>query len=198
MKRVLVVGEDALTCALGEQIVAQLLPEWGLAQQTINTKGVTKLVPALPRYIEQARYVQPVLCIADTDGKCVKTLLNEWLSQIAPETFLLRLAVTEAESWLIADRRGLANFLDISEARIPEHPDALPDPKRKLLTLAKRSKKSIIRRELVSQLDPSKPGSGYNAHLCDFVKNHWQSGNAAPRSPSLARALARVAMLKIT
>ena len=68
MKRILVVGEDALCCALGEKLVAAALPGWSLAGPAIDTKGVTKLIPALPRYSEQAQFVQPVLCIADTVG----------------------------------------------------------------------------------------------------------------------------------
>ena len=80
MKRILVVGEDALCCALGEKLVAAALPGWSLAGPAIDTKGVTKLIPALPRYSEQAQFVQPVLCIADTDGQCVK----QWLQKNVP------------------------------------------------------------------------------------------------------------------
>ena len=43
MTQILVVGEDALCCALGERLVAACLPGWKLAQTSIDTKGVTKL-----------------------------------------------------------------------------------------------------------------------------------------------------------
>jgi hypothetical protein len=42
MKQILVVGEDPLTCALGERLVAELLPEWSVPFSPINTKGITK------------------------------------------------------------------------------------------------------------------------------------------------------------
>lgn len=195
MKQILVVGEDPLTCALGEQLVKELLPNWTIPTAPINKKGVTRLIPELPRYIQQARNYQPVLCIADTDGKCVKELLANWLPKTLPRTFCLRLAVTEAESWLIADRESLSNYFDIPEKHISRTPDEEPDPKRHLLNLARKSKIRDLRLEIVSQTDFSKQGNGYNPHLCHFVKTYWSAQRAANNSPSLSRALLRIAEL---
>lgn len=194
MRRVLVVGEDALCCALGERLVSTCLQGWQLAQTPIDTKGVTKLAAALPRYLEQARHVQPVLCIADTDGRCVAELLSQWLPR--PDARLvLRLAVREAESWVLADREGFAETLAVPLNKLPQAPDEESDPKRLILTLVRRSKKRLLRQEMVSPDDPSKPGSGYNLHLCAFVHQHWNARHAAQRSPSLARALRRLETL---
>lgn len=198
MKRMLVVGEDALCCALGERLFAACLPGWQLAQTSIDTKGITKLVPALERYAQQARHVQPVLCIADTDGQCAVNLLTSWLPTPAHEHFLLRLAVTEAESWLMADRDGFSRELAVPLNKLPQRPDDEADPKRLLLTLAKKSKKRLIRDEVVSHSDPSKPGSGYNLHLCAFARMHWNAHCAAQTSPSLARAMTRLETLGAT
>ncbi len=195
MKQILVVGEDALCCALGERLFTICLPDWQLAQAAINTRGITKLVPALPRYLEQAQHIQPVLCIADTDGKCAADLLSAWLPPFAHENFLLRLAVTEAESWLIADQEGFAQEIAVPLNKLPQHPDEAVDPKRLVLSLARKSKKRVIRDEVVSPIDPSKPGSGYNLHLCAFVKTHWNARRAAQTSPSLARAINRLETL---
>lgn len=192
MKRMLVVGEDALSVALGERLVAAGLPGWEMPSPAINTGGVTKLVKALPRYIEQSRHVQPVLCVADTDGRCAVTLLGEWLPRTVPGHFMLRLAVSEAESWILADRSALAAYFEISAERIPPRPEELPDPKRKLLDLARRSGQRPVRQEVVSAQDASKPGPGYNLHLRDFVSRHWDARRAAEHSPSLARALVRI------
>lgn len=127
MKRVLVVGEDALSCALGERLVGSAMPGWSLVPP-INTKGVTKLISGLPRYIEQARYVRPVVCVADTDGSCVKTLLARWVQTPPPTAFHLRLAVTEAESWVLADRDGFARYVRVSLNRVPSRTDDIQDP----------------------------------------------------------------------
>jgi hypothetical protein len=195
MKRILVIGEDALCCALAERLVAVCLPGWGLARSSIDTKGVTKLVPALRRYVEQARYVQPVLCIADTDGQCAATLRSTWLQGIEHDRFVLRLAQTEAESWVLADREGFAKALAVPLSKLPQNPDEECDPKRLLLNLVRRSKERILRNEVVSATDPSKPGTGYNLHLVAFVRKHWSVRRAAQFSPSLDRALNRIRAL---
>lgn len=195
MKQILVVGEDSLTCALGGSLVAELLPTWQMPQPPIDKKGVTKLIPELHRYIRQAREFRPVLCIADTDAQCVRELLDQWLPKQVPENFLLRLAVPEAESWLLADNEALANYLEISPARIPRTPDEIADPKRNLLNLARRSKNRVIRQEVVSQLNPEKQGNGYNQHLCHFVRTHWSAQRAANNSPSLKRSIMRITRL---
>jgi hypothetical protein len=188
MSRILVVGEDALCCALGERLVAACLPSWKLAQPSIDTKGVTKLQPALPRYIGLAQHLYPVLYIADTDRQCAVELRAKWLPQ-AHERFVLRLAITEAESWVLADRQGFAQALEVPLNKLPQCPDEESDPKRLILTLVKKSKVRQFSNEVVSSADPSKPGTGYNLHLGAFVRNQWDARGAAQHSPSLARAV---------
>jgi len=193
VRRILVVGEDALSCALGERLVAQVLPSWSLAKASINTRGISKLVSALPRYMQQAAHVQPVLCIADTDRRCPVELVSEWLPRGTGERFLFRLAVSEAESWLLSDREALAGFLGISVAKLPQDPDRVADAKREVLRLARLSRVRQIRREVVSSSDSSKPGTGYNVHLCSFVRQHWRAPEAAGMSVSLSKAVRRLA-----
>lgn len=188
MSRILVVGEDTLCCALGERLVAACLPDWQLAQPSIDTKGVTKLQPSLPRYLSLARSLHPVLCIADTDGQCAVELRAKWLPQ-AHERFVLRLAITEAESWVLADRQGFAQALEAPLNKLPQCPDEESDPKRLILTLVKKSKIRQFRDEVVSSADPSKPGTGYNLHLGAFVRGQWDAKRAVEHSPSLARAV---------
>lgn len=190
--KVLVVGEDALCCALGERLVESCLPRWALSQPSIHTGGVTRLVKALPRYVEQAKQVQPVLCIADTDRRCALELLDGWLPRGGHPSLMLRLAVTESESWVLADRDAFANALQVSIKQVPRSPDSEIDPKRVVLTLASRSRRRQIREEVVSPLDPNKPGNGYNLHLCAFVGDRWDPNRAAVNSPSLQRAVRRL------
>lgn len=187
------IGEDALTCAFGEQMIAQVLPRWSLARASINTRGITKLIPALPRYLQQAQYVQPVLCVADTDRKCPVELLKEWLPHGSVPSFLFRLAVSEAESWLLSDRESFAEFLGIPVRNLPADPDNLPDAKREVLRLARLSRNREVRNEVVSMLDPNKQGAGYNLHLCDFVQRRWKAVHASHRSRSLSKAVQRLA-----
>lgn len=189
MSSLVLVGEDALCCALGERLVQQALPDWTLAFAPINVRGVNKLRTALPRYIQQAIHVQPVLCIADTDGACPVTLCKHWLPQAAPPQFLLRLAVSESEAWAMADRSAFASAFGVSVASVPRDPENLADAKREVLQLAARSSKRRVRAEVPSLQDATKPGTGYNDHLCNFVKQGWRAAVAREQSDSLHRAM---------
>lgn len=196
MKSLVLVGEDALCCALGERLIAQTLPGWTLAIAPINTRGVSKLQAALPRYAQQALHVQPVLCIADTDGACPVTLLQQWLPTNTTPGLLLRLAVSEAEVWAMADRAAFASAFGVSVANVPRDPESLRDAKREVLALAVRSSKRYIREEVPSLQDPSKPGSGYNDHLCGFVRSSWRASVAGEQSDSLRRAIRALSHLQ--
>ena len=105
---------------------------------------------------------------------------------------MLRLAVSEAESWLLADRVAVADFFEIAEKLVTTQPEEEINPKRHLLNLAKRSRNRILRSEIVSATDSSKQGAGYNQHLCNFVKTRWSPLRAAPNAPSLKRAIVRL------
>lgn len=177
-----------LCCALGEQLVRAALPTWSFARDSINTAGVTKLVAALPRLANLARNLYPVLCVADTDGNCVRHLLSKWLPVSPPSTFALRLAVNEAESWLLGDRKAIAKFLDIPLAKIPSQPETLSDPKTVLLQLARRSRSRTLRSEMINR-DGTKPGAGYVLHLSEFARTSWSAARAAEGCPSLRRAM---------
>ena len=165
------------------------------ATESYQQEGHHQISPRTPRFVQQAKHFQPVLCIADTDGKCAKELLSKWLPTAPPENFSLRLAVSEAESWLLADRKALAEYLEIAEKHVSKAPDEETDPKRHMLALAQKSKKRDIRLEVVSQTDVSRQGNGYNPHLSHFVKAHWSAQRAADNSPSLARAIRRISNL---
>lgn len=188
-----VIGEDALCCALGQRLVRDVL-RWKTPIQPIDTRGVTRLVASLDRYTQLGRH-NHVLCVVDTDGGCPVDLLRKWLPQPVPARFQLRFAVTEAESWLMADKSSFSSFFHVNAKHVPDAPDEIKDAKRRLLWLASKSKRRQFRAEIVSITDPTRPGTGYNQHLCAFASNHWQPGEAATRSPSLARALARLTHL---
>jgi hypothetical protein len=179
-----------LSCALGEKIVGATLPNWGLARDSINTNGITALVRSLPRYAQLARNLYPVLCVADTDGHCPVKLLSKWLPDGATKDLSVRLAVTEAESWLLADP-AIADFLQVPQNRLPRQPDSVRDPKSAVIQLAKRSKNRMLRTEMVAQ-GRDGPGAGYSLHLRQFASTGWNPLRAASGSPSLHRSIATI------
>lgn len=199
MKRILVVGEDALCCALGEKLVEEILPNWQLAQASVNCCGITRLIPRIEKYVNLAQHVNPVLCIADSDNQPVCELAQKWLrphSISSDMGFLLRIAVSEAESWILADTAAFAEYFAVSVRKLPRMTsgnfDEVVDPKHIVLVLARQSKKRLIREEVVSPIDQDKRGSGYNTHLCAFVKERWSAVRASVLSASLNRALSRL------
>lgn len=194
MTQILVVGEDELCCALGERLVQSCLPTWRLAAPSINTKGVSHLRTSLPRYVRFAQGMHPVLCIADTDGKCALELLHALRPRLA-QRLLLRLAVPEAESWAMADYVGFSHAMSVPFVKVPREPDRISDAKAAVLALARRSRSRAIRTEVVSAFDPERQGTGYNLHLCRFVRQGWTMDTAAARSPSLHRAVRRLQAL---
>lgn len=192
MRHLRIVGEDELCCSLGARLVGEAMPGWQVHGQPHSTGGVTKLLPALSRYADQARHVRPVLCIADTDKRCPVHLIADHLPPDSPPGFFLRLAVPEAECWVLADRTAVATYFQISPQAIPGDPEQLADAKQEVLRLAKKSKVRRVREEMVAGTNPLKQGSGYNLHLRTLVSTEWSAGRAAGNSPSLQRTITRL------
>lgn len=190
MTGLVVIGEDALCCALGRRIALTITGQ-PLALDPIQTGGVTGLRRNLARYCQLSDRFR-VLCIADTDGGCAKDMRGEWLPKRSLPNFALRFAVQEAESWIMADREALADFLDVRVSRVPLNPDDVYDPKSSLLELARRARDRELRADLVSQFNPTKAGSGYNERLVAFVSTQWRPHVASGQSESLARAVRQV------
>jgi hypothetical protein len=83
---------------------------------------------------------------------------------------LLRAVVPELESWLIADRAGLAVWLGIAVATIPPEPERLTDPKQALVNLARRSRHARLREALAPPQGSSHSvGPGYASLIEEFV-----------------------------
>lgn len=143
----------------------------------------------------RARYGAAMLMLVDfmdTGLACPPQVLAHWLPERSPR-LLLRVAVRALESWLLADRDGLARFLDIAPARVPADPEALPHPKRDLVALARRSRLRQRREAIVPAAGISAVvGPGYVTELATFVREYWQIEAARRRAPSLDRCVARL------
>ena len=192
MRAVVLATEDALSETVGRRIVDDAGS--GLTvSQSLRRDGFGYLRKRLQNFCKLARHV-PVLLLTDLDTKkCPAALIEEWSrGNIIPKQLLIRVAVRQVESWLLADRDGMARLLKISVQKLPRDPDALPDAKRSLLQLAQRAPRSI-REDLVAEHGAAAAqGLGYNTLLSDFVRNSWDPSQAELFSNSLARARMRV------
>lgn len=136
----------------------------------------------------------PFMVITDLDRyPCPSALIREWLAEAQSPNLLLRVAVREVESWLLADGTNLARFLAAPDRHVPLHPDTLQDPKASLIALARRSRSKELRSRIVPRTgSTAKQGPDYNSSLSHFVQSSWDISVASSASPSLARTVARL------
>lgn len=195
MRPVVLATEDALSEAVGQRMVEDA--DSGLTvTQTLRQGGFGYLKSRMRSFCELARRT-PVLLLTDLDTEeCPATLIEDWSRRDAiPKRLLFRVAVRQVESWLLADRDGMARLLKVSTRLLPRDPDVLPDAKRSLLQLAQRAPRAI-REDLVAESGAAAAqGLGYNAVLSSFVRTSWNPSRAEHRSSSLARARMRVSEL---
>lgn len=191
--------EDDLTYAVADVLIKQLLGD-KYASQRLHAKragGFGQIRGNLDKYLRLAAR-QPVVLITDLDRRpCAPSLIAEWFGSGRPSPFLcFRVAVREVESWLMADKIGLAKFLGVAEHRLPRSVEEELDPKQRLIEIASRGRKGI-RDELV---DPhfahARQGLGYNERLSKFVTTEWNLERASKLSDSLRRACTALARLK--
>ena len=125
----------------------------------------------------------------DTGAMCFTAALQQYIWRSLPDppgTFLCRFAVNELESWLLADRAGLAKFLGIAAAKMPHQPERDNFPKKTLAALARGSRKNIIRDGIAPPLGHGGAvGPGYMPLMREFVTEFWNieaatASNAKP------------------
>lgn len=184
--------EDRLSEAVGRRLVNSELS----AQIEINTLsgGGNGYLRSNIGKLLQIAHNGFVMLLTDLDRKaCAPLLKDDWLQGLhIPEKFMFRVCVREVESWILADREGFADFLDIPRARITSNVDDLADPKGELLRLAKRARREVKSELLPHKGNHSQQGLGYNNILSRFVEEVWNGERASENSESLRRTRQRL------
>lgn len=139
-----------------------------------------------------------VLRDLDHDEPCAGALVARLLPEAATR-MCFRIAVRETEAWLLADRDRIAAYLSVPASLVPSEPERLDDPKQALINLARKSRKRILREDLVPlEGSTAQVGPGYLAQVSEYVSGPWRPEVAARTSQSLARCLAALHRLKQT
>ena len=135
----------------------------------------------------------PYLIMTDLDeASCPPELADDWLKSTKHPNLMFWVAVREVEAWILADRMGFSRFLGIRKALIPESVEDISSPKEFLISLARRSSKPSIRKDIVPRDQSSaKIGPDYNGRLVSFVLSTWDIQAASSVSASLRRAVDR-------
>lgn len=189
---VLLVVEDTLSGF----VLRKLVEEFGngLSVHSVQLMGgFGKIQTGIQRF-KNASNVTPHIVLTDLDMRdCAPRLLEDWSVDSVTNNMLFRIAVREVEAWLLADREGIAQFLNLPLAKIPQHPDFENDPKQTFINLVRRCKKRRLVEELVPPIGSSASiGPLYNTRLGEFVREGWNINRAAVNSDSLSRTVLRI------
>lgn len=186
--------EDLVAEALVRRIVAEVRADLVIAVP-MRLGGRSAVERKLSDLNRTARSV-PVFAMIDLDRPepCPPDIIKQHFPGGLAPLMLFRVAVFEAESWVLADCAGVAELLAVPEHRIPARPDEEPDPKRTIVNLARKSRRKDIRDDLVpAEGGTASVGPAFNARLSAFIAGEWSLQRAQERSPSLRRTVDRLA-----
>ncbi len=192
MTPIAIATEDELSEAIALRLIAELRSPHCITHR-LRRGGSGYLRSKMNNWRQMAEH-QVMMVLTDLDrASCVVEFRDGWLaSQSLPESLLLRVAVREVESWVLADHEAVRQLIG-SRGVLPVAPDEVPDPKQVLLRLAKHAPKEV-RQEMLKTINGQlSQGLGYNACLTHWVGTAWSPQRAAERSPSLARTRTRLA-----
>lgn len=193
----------AIEGLINEVIVLQLLNHVGLTPGLIRGRsGKHQLLQNLSQFNQAAKFANWLVIVdLDEDADCAPNYLKDILP-VPSERMRLRVCVRAIESWLLADRENLAQYLKISPARIPYEPEAESDPKTTFINLARRSRSKALREDIVPRPDSGgQEGPGYVARIIEFVtssEHQWRPEVASKSSESLRRCIAALELWKKT
>lgn len=188
-KSLSLVVEDALSDSALRIILKTIAPEIHIAA-THGLQGNSYIRRKISSFNKASRG-QAFLVLADLDnGVCPSQLIEDWLPEPKETNLLFRIAVREVETWLMADKQGMANFLSIPVNHLRDDVENIPSPKEFLMNAARRSSNRTIREDIPPRLNSTaKTGPDYNGTLIRFAGEHWNISNAKNNSASLRRAI---------
>jgi hypothetical protein len=129
---IVLVVEDELSGDVMRRLIAASGRNFAI-DRLINTRGNGQIKADIKKF-RSASHAVPHVILTDLDQySCPLDLLQAWKAVRLPQQLLFRIAVREVESWLLADREGIAEFLDVAIAKVPRNPESELDPKRTLI-----------------------------------------------------------------
>ena len=160
--------------------------------RTLVAGGKSKLdskIPGLNRSGANLNWL--IMRDLDHDESCPPELIRRLLSGNSPSSRVsIRVPVRAVESWILADVDGFSQEFSVGRNHVPSRPDDLESPKRELVDLCRRSRRSEIKAAMVPRSSGGRlVGPEYANRISAFVRRRWDPERAAHRSPSLCRAL---------
>lgn len=146
--------------------------------------------------LNQSARGHPIIVVADQDNpnECASTQVNNWLlGRTRTPNFLLRFASLAIETWLLADRNNICDFLSVARTSVPRNVESIRNPKNTLVNIARSSRNRATREAMVpTNRSRALVGPNYNPELSKFVTQRWDIDAASDESDSLRRAVTRI------
>lgn len=189
--------EDSLSETLARKILRQSDKNYYVIN-CLGGKGAGYLKNKIKAFNIAAKQL-PFLVLTDQDRGCPPDKINSWLTDDeAHSNLIFRIAVMEIESWVMADRKAIAEFLSVPVKNFPYQMDEIADPKQFLLNMAKKSHSKYLREDMIpTQGSTAKTGPDYNARLSNFIRNNWNVHEGIKYSESLRRAFKKLNEFKL-
>ncbi|NSL86156.1 hypothetical protein ECE50_004905 [Chitinophaga sp. Mgbs1] len=181
MMQMNIVGEDAVTRAIIKRLIKEYRPDIHIGAELPIRGGEIKRQSLIFNKLNE-----PVFILTDQDdAHCPPMMISAWFgTQIINKFMNFRIATTEAEVWLMADREGFAKWLRIDKNDIPKARPVnrrtgyieLPFPIKPSLYLMKVLAAKSKNLDLMDQLMPkelARKGPAYNTALVPFIENKW-------------------------
>ena|ERR1700757_1048345 len=199
-----IVGEDPVTQAIIERLVKEYRKDIKIKNRLPARGGQLKNLA--PKY---NLLQSPIFLLTDLDTyACPPSLIKDWFGeQIVQNNMLFRVANEEAETWLMADRKGFSKWLNVEIDLIPipkiidknkniaEIIFPLKPSLHMMMKIASQSKNEKLKESLTPKKGASK-GPGYNMAILPFIEKNWNIENAATNSYSLSVTIERLKKFK--
>ncbi|NLI23717.1 MAG: DUF4276 family protein [Bacteroidales bacterium] len=207
--KVYIAGEDDVTRAIIKRILShcsnniEIISELPARGGQIKSK-ITEFNKLSAEY--------PVILLIDLDATpCAPQLLQELLPTGKHKQFIFNIAVDEGEAWLMADRKGFADFYGVDIKLIPISTPQKQGGSKALVEMDFKYKSSIFLTQYLikeirnpifkKQLTPKKgasKGPEYNTAILPFIQEKWNINEACKNSDSLSRMINRIKSLVAT
>lgn len=202
--------EDRLSRLIMERLLSEYCGEGFLFQELLRrgSGGVGKMrVKSNFEKFFQIANRDPVIILIDLDdSKCPPSLKEYWIRSVwkreIPEKMAFCIAEVEAESWILADRKNLSEFIWVQEREISS--DVQKHTKEYLLDLIKKSKNKNVKQMTaekeyrIRKNAKDATGFSYINEFSKFIQRKWDPEEASKNSPSLKYLIEKLKEIKVS
>ncbi|MGC3005229.1 hypothetical protein ACPF8X_44320, partial [Streptomyces sp. G35A] len=111
------VVEDVLSLVLMEKVLAHTGRGYTVLRPLV-ARGVGNMRKSVSKYLNASRALPHVVLVDLDQTPCAPQLREQWGVATLPRSMLFRVAVREAEAWVLADQEGFASYAGIPVSKI--------------------------------------------------------------------------------